>query len=65
MRIKVNGVVEETGAANLQELIAGRGVNVARVVIEHNLDIVPAERLAQTVLREDDVVEILNFIGGG
>jgi sulfur carrier protein len=65
MQVKLNGKNEDVKAVTLSELVQLKGFNCARVVIEHNLKIVPEEKLAQTDLKENDVIEVLAFIGGG
>ena len=65
MRIKLNGKEEVVAAKTIAELAAAKNINCARVVIEHNLNIVDKDKLGEVVLRENDVVEILSFIGGG
>ena len=33
--------------------------------LEYNLEIIPKERYAQTILKDGDEVEIVSFMGGG
>jgi thiamine biosynthesis protein ThiS len=35
------------------------------VVAEHNLRIVPIEERESVLLEEDDILEIISFVGGG
>ena len=66
MQITVNGqatdVPEGTTVAQLLERL---GVVPERVVVEMNLAIVKRERRAAAVLQSEDVVEIVQFVGGG
>ena len=39
--------------------------NVKHIVVEYNLEIIPKERYAQTILKDGDEVEIVSFMGGG
>ena len=41
------------------------GVDPKRVVIELNRDILPRTRLDQVLLKDEDVLEIVHFVGGG
>jgi len=66
MNITVNGknrelAGEPTVAALLEEL----GLDAARVAVEHNHDILPRDRFAETALSEGDRVELVQFVGGG
>jgi thiamine biosynthesis protein ThiS len=65
MQVKLNGKPEDIKANTLAELVKLKGFNCARVVIEHNLKIVSEEKLGEIILNENDVIEVLAFIGGG
>lgn len=47
------------------ELLLARKLAPESVVVELNLDIVPAEDFANTQLKAGDRMEILYFVGGG
>ncbi len=36
-----------------------------RIAVERNLEIVPKAKYAEVVLETGDVVEVVNFVGGG
>lgn len=66
MIIKINGndqVIE--GEISIHELIAGKGMDPAKVVVEHNYSIPPREKWHEITVREDDNIEIVSFVGGG
>ena len=65
MQIKLNGELQETGAATLGQLITGYQLNPEAVVIERNGAIVPKELWATHPLHDGDQVEIISFVGGG
>jgi len=66
MIIRINGKEETVGQAKtLADLLAGRKLAPERVVVEHNLAIVPKEDLGKTFLKDQDAVEIVSFVGGG
>lgn len=66
MIITVNGNRKEFAtAATVQELLDVLGLDAARVAVEHNRDIVPRERFAESVMSEGDTLEIVQFVGGG
>lgn len=50
---------------SLAGFLAWRGNDPARVVVERNGGIVPAESFASTMLCPGDVLEIVQFVGGG
>jgi len=65
MLIKFNGTLEEVEAKSLADLVKEKNINCARVVIEHNLNIIDKDKLADVTLQDNDVIEVLSFIGGG
>jgi sulfur carrier protein len=66
MRISVNGE-ERTfnGVADVAALVAELGLDVRKVAVERNLEIVPRSTYAATALADGDRIEIVTFIGGG
>ena len=47
------------------ELLAELNIDARRVAVEHNLVIVKRAAFDQTIVRDGDRVEIVNFVGGG
>ena len=41
------------------------GYDLKRIAVELNGDIVPKATYSQVILKKDDVVEIVSFVGGG
>ncbi len=66
MDIIFNGKPREiqTGI-NIQELLDQMQLDCMQVVIEHNQNIIPRQRLADTVLNDGDTLEVIHFVGGG
>lgn len=66
LKIILNGrdvtVPENT---TLEGLISMRGLVPDLIIVEHNHGLVKRENWPDTVLRENDRVEILRFVGGG
>jgi thiamine biosynthesis protein ThiS len=46
-------------------LVAQRGLDQNKVVVEHNLAVVPKEEWPKLVLADGDKLEIVSFVGGG
>jgi sulfur carrier protein len=53
------------GDAHLLALVERLGLKPNRIAVEINHEVVAKACHAETVLREGDVVEIINFVGGG
>ena len=62
---KVNGKTEAVTGLNIAEIVEKFGYNKARVAVELNGNIVPKAKYAETVVGENDVIEIVSFVGGG
>ena len=65
MRIQVNGEHREVEAATIHALVEELGLDVRKVAVERNLEIVPRSLHATTALAEGDRVELVQFVGGG
>ncbi len=66
MRIQLNGRDHDlAGPTTLANLVERLGLDVRKVAVECNLEIVPRSAYGATTLREGDKLEIVNFVGGG
>ena len=66
MNVKINGKQELLeGADNLFNLVEKGGLNIERIVIEHNYEVIPREKWPAVMLNENDNIEIVSFVGGG
>jgi thiamine biosynthesis protein ThiS len=53
------------GVADVAALVQALGLDVRKVAVELNLEIVPRSTYARTNLTDGDRIEIVHFIGGG
>lgn len=66
INIVVNGQPQSVAAGlTITELLQVIGVRTELVAVELNLDIVPKQQHAQTVVRDGDHVEVVTLVGGG
>lgn len=66
MRIFINGESREfSGSPSLAELITELDLPAARIAVELNRNVVRRSDWDGTILRDDDRVEIVHFVGGG
>ena len=64
--MKVNGEkIEFREGITVSELVAEMGFSEAMVAVELNLDILPRDSFSSTVLKENDCIEVVRFVGGG
>ena len=66
MNIILNGKKTELEkTVTLIELLESKGIEPERVIVEYNFDILMRDDWINTVLKENDNVEVLKFVGGG
>lgn len=66
MKITLNGKDEDLKeGTTVAGLIALKGLNPATVIVEYNYGLVREETWAGIVLKQNDRIEILRFVGGG
>lgn len=64
--VVVNGQPQAIAAgATITQLLESLGVRTELVAVELNLDIVPKQQHAETVVRDGDQVEVVTLVGGG
>ena len=63
--VKINGEEKEIAGKNLLKYLKEAGFEPERVVVERNLDIIPKDELGNTIIQDEDVTEVLRFVGGG
>jgi thiamine biosynthesis protein ThiS len=66
MKLTVNGESRAfEGVTDVAGLVAALGLDMRKVAVERNLEIVPRSAYGETALAEGDRIEIVHFIGGG
>ena len=66
MTITLNGEpFELSGPLTVTELLSHLEIDARRVAVEHNVTVLKRTAFDDTIVREGDQVEIVNFVGGG
>jgi thiamine biosynthesis protein ThiS len=66
MEIKVNGQTEQVDDGfNLSDYLSYKKLDPGSVVVELNLAVVPKENYQTCNLTDKDILEIVQFVGGG
>ncbi len=66
MNVTLNGEPREVpGPLTVATLLAHLDIDSRRVAVELNETVVKRARYDDTPIRPDDVIEIVNFVGGG
>ena len=64
--ITVNGEPRQIpGPATVADLLAQIGLDLRKVAVERNLEIVPRSTLGEVRVEDGDDYEIVTFVGGG
>jgi len=63
--VKINGEEKQLDGRNLLEYLKEAGFEPERVVVERNLEIIPQQQLGSVIIQDEDVIEVLRFVGGG
>lgn len=64
--LTVNGEPRRIASgASVADLVASLGLDPKKVAVEHNAEIAPRSTLADVMLSDGDVLEIVHFVGGG
>ena len=61
----VNGEKKECTGQTLTQLIEDMGYDIRHIAAEVNEAIISKDNYASTVINDDDIVEIVTFMGGG
>ena len=65
MKVFVNGELREVEISTLAELITALDLPVARIAVELNREVVRRSDWGSTMLKDEDRIEIVHFVGGG
>ncbi|MDA0901801.1 MAG: sulfur carrier protein ThiS [Proteobacteria bacterium] len=63
--ITLNGQAHQTKSKSILELIRELDLDIKKIAIEQNYQIVLHEDFANSNIKENDQIEIVHFIGGG
>ncbi|MGM0508098.1 MAG: sulfur carrier protein ThiS [Fusobacteriota bacterium] len=64
-KIKINGKYVTVKHDTILEYIRSKNLNSKKIIIEHNSNIIKEKLWSETLIRDGDKLEILNFVGGG
>lgn len=65
MNIFLNGEAQNIEFSTLFELVQSLQLDGKRFAVEVNEQIVPKSRLAETMIQNNDKIEIIQAVGGG
>jgi sulfur carrier protein len=66
IKIKVNGKIKTFDSqSSLYQLVNKLKIPIKKIAIEFNREIVDKKKIKKIKLKNNDVIEIVHFIGGG
>ena len=66
IKIKLNGKNKSIDdGLNLNELVNNLNIPIKKVAIEFNKEIIDKKKIKKIKLKNNDIIEIVHFIGGG
>ena len=66
IKIKVNGKFKSiSGNYNISDLVKDLKIPLKKVAIELNQEIMDKKNIEKVILKKNDKIEIVHFIGGG
>ena len=66
IKIRVNGKVKSiSDNYNMLDLVKNLKIPMKKVAIELNQEIINKKNIGEIILKENDKIEIVHFIGGG
>ena len=63
--VKVNGKELDIAGESISEFLKSTDYDLRVIAVERNEEIVLKSMYDKTILKDEDVVEIVNFVGGG
>lgn len=64
--MKINGVLtNDFVSLSLLDYLQQQNYDIGKIAVEWNGQIVPKEQYESTFLEDEDVIEIVQFVGGG
>ncbi|WP_029071500.1 sulfur carrier protein ThiS [Kandleria vitulina] len=63
--VKVNGKELDVAGESISEFLKSTDYDLRVIAVERNEEIVLKSMYDKTILKDEDVVEIVSFVGGG
>lgn len=63
--VMINGKSCDAAGKTILEIVEGGGYKAAHVAVERNEEIVPKAQYGEVSAEDGDVIEIVQFVGGG
>lgn len=62
----VNGeIFKLENPVTVKDFLTSQGYDFTKVAVERNADIIPKATFSETLLYDEDTIEVVRFVGGG
>ena len=61
----INGTKIEAAGISVSKYLLDAGYSLKTIAVEINEEILPKKDYSDTFLKDGDIVEVVNFVGGG
>lgn len=64
--VKINGnAVDGIAGKTVSEYLLTTAYDPKRIAVERNGDIIPKSQYDEAVIKDNDIIEVVSFVGGG
>lgn len=63
--VRINGEDRDVAGISLSQLLEKDNYNKSRLAVECNGEIIPKKLYDDTILKDNDKLEVVSFVGGG
>lgn len=63
--VKVNGELFDANGKSLLDFLTEQNYDMTRIAVEINTNIIPKSKYSETILKDEDSIEVVSFVGGG
>ncbi len=63
--VRVNGEEKDIAGISVADFLKNNGFNLTFIAVEINEEIVPKATFNDRIIADNDIIEIVNFVGGG
>lgn len=63
--VKINGKELDLAGKTIADYLVTTNYDIKRIAVERNGEIVPKAAYGETILKDEDAIEVVSFVGGG